>query len=387
METNRKRALVIKDSPLARDPRVLREVSWLKEAGFEVDTLGRGAKPTEVNGTHFAMPRRSVIGRILAYLFLPNRAKYRYLVENCIPEPLRSGVAGGTYTQVVLNEIELLPWFERTRARLVVAGGHAHLDLHEYAPGQRSGVLHRLVFKRWRDYLIKFIPSASIDSRSTVAQSIAQLYADLFGFDVPSLVRNCPPYEDLPVRPVVGDGIRLVHHGVAAPLRSLELLIDAMAEVDDRFTLDFFLVGAPAYLAELEARAQSKNARVTFRDPVAVHDLARTINEFDAEIIFFPPLTENLRLALPNKFFEAVQARLAVVSGQSIEMVNLINVYRNGAIATGWQAADLARAINGLTPEGVTAMKHGSDRAAHDLNAGHERDVLLTQIGVPTPRS
>ena len=41
METNRKRALVIKDSPLARDPRVLREVTWLTAAGFEVDTLGR----------------------------------------------------------------------------------------------------------------------------------------------------------------------------------------------------------------------------------------------------------------------------------------------------------------------------------------------------------
>ena len=90
---------------------------------------------------------------------------------------------------------------------------------------------------------------------------------------------------------------------------------------------------------------------------------------------------------MPNKFFEAVQARLAVISGQSVEMVNLINVYGNGTIADGWEPADLARTINALTPEAVTTMKQGSDRAAHDLNAEHERDVLLTQIGVPTPHA
>ena len=77
----------------------------------------------------------------------------------------------------------------------------------------------------------------------------------------------------------------------------------------------------------------------------------------------------------------------SAISGQSIEMVNLINVYDNGAIADGWEPADLARTINALTPEAVTAMKYGSDRAAHDLNAEHERNVLLTQIGVPTPHA
>lgn len=377
MET--KRALVVSDSPIARDPRVLRQIQWFVDAGFEVDSLGRGARPSELNGTHFDIPRRSSLTRVLSYLFLPNRLKYRVLTGSMIPSELARGGGNRRYDVIAMNEIELLPWLVRYRSELVTESGHVHLDLHEYAPSQRTGLMYRLVFKRWRDYLISFIGNGSFDTRSVVAEGIADLYRDLFAMARPAVIRNCPPYQDLPVRPT-GDRIRLVHHGVASMSRGLDIVIEAMGLVDDRFTLDLMLVGPTRNVDQLKQDAKTLGDKVLFRDPVDVRLIPETINTYDAEVIFFPPVTENLRFVLPNKFFEAVQARLAVVAGDSIEMTRIMAQYENGVVANGWTARDLAAAISSLTIESVDAMKVGSDRAAHELSAEREKQKFLELV-------
>ena len=280
------RALVASDSPIARDPRVLRQVEWLSELGWAVDTIGRGDSPREVSGEHFVMPRRSPLARVLAYLLLPNPAKYRALITSTIPAPLREGVAGGIYDLVVLNEIELLPWFVDIKDSLVRPGGRTHLDLHEFAPSQRSGLSYRLVFKRFRDWLVSFIPSPAIDSRSTVATGIARLYAELFDIDKLSVVRSTPAFVDQKPSPVAADQIRLVHHGVASATRSLDLLITAMVLADDRFTLDLMLVGSEHVLAPLRSLAEPLGDRVKFRPPANVRDIATAITEYDPALKF-----------------------------------------------------------------------------------------------------
>jgi glycosyltransferase involved in cell wall biosynthesis len=377
-----RRALVVSDSPIARDPRVLKQIEWLVSFGFEVDTLGRGDMPAVVNGEHFSMPRPSSVDRVVSYLFLPNRLKYRRIIRNMIPGSLRSGAAGGLYDVVVLNEVELLPWFTALRDSIVRTSGHVHLDLHEFTPSQRSGLVYQLVFKRWRKYLISFIPSSAIDTRSVVAEGIADLFVKLFGFTRPSIIRNCPPYLDLPVSSVDDERIHLVHHGVASSTRKLDLLIDAMALVDDRFTLHFMLVGSQSALNALKKQAQRCGPKVVFDDPVHVNDIPAAINKFDAEVIFFPPLTENLRFVLPNKLFEAIQARLGIITGNSTEIVNVVNQYGNGVVIDGWSAEDLARGISSLTTESVKRLKEASDRAARELSSEAEKKTFASVLGI-----
>ncbi|HEX4058921.1 MAG TPA: glycosyltransferase [Galbitalea sp.] len=377
-----KRALVASDSPVARDPRVLRQVRWLTELGWSVDTLGRGEQPPESNGKHYAMPRRSGLFRAFAYLFFPNRLKYAVLVRDTIPEELRIGQVGGMYDLVVLNEIELLPWFAASRDDVVSAAGHAHVDLHEYAPSQRSGLAYRLVFKRFRDWMIGFIGSPTIDTRSVVATGIGRLYAEKFGFALPTVVRSCPDFVDQAPTSVDPADIKLVHHGIASLSRGLGLMIEAMKLIDDRFSLELMLVGGSDAVETLHRQAESLGDRVRFRDPVDVRQVADVLNAYDLEVIFFPPLTENLRFALPNKFFEAVQARLGLVIGESSEMVELVTQYGNGVVVPGWEAADLARSINALTPDAVRAMKESSARAAHDLSSESEKAHFVEALGL-----
>jgi hypothetical protein len=381
-KTGSKRALVASDSPVARDPRVLRQIRWLAELGWTVDTLGRGPKPPEANGSHFAMPRRSAVVRALSYLVLPAPLTYRTLVRDTIPPELRDGREGGSYDVVVLNEIELIPWFAVARDRLVRAGGRAHLDLHEYAPSQRSGTAYRLVFKRFREWMIGFIGSDAIDSRSVVATGIGRLYSERFGFESPTVVRSCPDYVDQAPTPVDTGAIKLVHHGIASATRGLGLMIDAMHLIDDRFTLDLMLVGSHDALNALRTQAAPLGNRVRFRDPVDVRQVAAALNHYDLEVIFFPPVTENLRFALPNKFFEAVQGRLGLVIGESPEMVELVNQYHIGTIAHGWEASDLAACVNALTADAITRMKQASSVAARDLSSQAERSRFVEALGL-----
>jgi hypothetical protein len=118
-------------------------------------------------------------------------------------------------------------------------------------------------------------------------------------------------------------------------------------------------------------------SRVEYHDPVAVTDIASRINEWDVEIIFFPPIRTNLRHALPNKFFEAVQGRLAVVAGESPDLAELIEHYGIGAIVSGWSARDLAATDNALTADDVRTMKAATARAARELTAEREREAFL----------
>ena len=76
---------------------------------------------------------------------------------------------------------------------------------------------------------------------TTVCHGIAKEYQKNFGVSA-GVVYNAPKYQ--PISPIKSqeDKIRLVHHGVALESRCIELMIEMVSYLDDRFTLDFYLV-------------------------------------------------------------------------------------------------------------------------------------------------
>ena len=376
-----RRALVASDSVIARDPRVLNQIHWLTDSGWTVDSLGRGGKPPEVSGRHYSMARRSIITRVLAYLLLPSRSIYRVLTASTIP---RVAEGHGAYDLVVLNEIELLPWFIECGGDFVKPGplGTTHLDLHEFAPSQRGGLAFKLFFRRYRRWLIDFIPSPAIATRSVVAPGIAKLYADMFAIPTPAVVRSCPEFVEQDPSPVDPLNIKLVHHGSASLARGPESLIEAMYKIEERFSLHLMLVGPAAEINKLKRKAAPLGQRVVFREPVAVQDVAAALNRYDLEVIFFPPVTENLRHALPNKLFQAIQGRLGIVIGESPDMAEVLSTYGNGVVARGWAADNLASAINALDAQAVEQLKKRSGPAAESLNSGNEKDNFFAATGL-----
>ncbi len=193
------------------------------------------------------------------------------------------------------------------------------------------------------------------------------------------MLTNAPPQSALEPSPV-DRPIRLIHHGIAAAERQLELMIEAMDLLDDRFTLDLMLVPSqPRYMARLD-RLIAARPRIRLLEPVPQRSIVECCNAYDAGVFVLPPRNGNQLHVLPNKLFEFIQARLAVVVGPSPEMARIVREHDCGVVADDFTAPSLARALSGLTPERLMAYKLGAAAAAELLNAERNRGVLLELV-------
>ena len=292
-------------------------------------------------------------------------------------EPVRRAAAAledHDFALIVANDIDTLPLALTHRRQAKVL-----FDAHEYAPRQHENwFLWRFFIQRYKEYLCKTrIPQ--VDAMLTVGPAIAEEYTREFGVR-PSVVLNAPHYEATPCAPHDGGVIRMVHLGGAIHARRLEIMIDAMAQLDDRFQLDFILLPVDAaYLSRLKRRA-SGDARISFFPAVAPDEIVSTISQYDVGLYSLPPYSFNARHALPNKLFEFIQARLCVAIGPSPEMKRIVEHYECGVVAEDFTAEALAETLRALDRQKVEACRRAADAAAAELCYERSAEVLLDTV-------
>ena len=371
--------LIISFSELTRDPRVLRQIKLFADNGYCVTTMGHGARPSHAD-EHVeltASVKTTTQQRMLVAAELLSRpADKRY--------PLWPEVRSA------------LPWLQRNRHRFdavfvndlmavplgLAAGRPLHADLHEYALGQSPALQWRIGVEpilRWAAPLL-----GRVDSTSTVAPGIAAQYLENYGIS-PFVVNNAPSTRHNYTPTKTATPIRLVHMGVANPVRSLEMPIMAAIEANKRHPnsviLDYYVVpGDAAYIERLRALSQTPGSGVTLQNPVEYDQMLPTLRNYDAAIAFFPPVTINLKHTLPNKFFEAVQARLGVITGPSPEMGPYIHEYGFGETTTDWTQEALNQTFTNLTPTKIDRWKEAAHKAAPKLGAEHQDQKWLEAI-------
>ena len=278
------------------------------------------------------------------------------------------------------NDWEALPIAieaaRRTGARVV-------FHMHEYGEEERteSRVWRLTVGPAARHFMRRYAtdPAVPVDGSITVCEPIAQRYRQELGLR-PVVVFNAPRPVALPPRAErAEDGrVRLVHHGYAKRSRGLHKLVQAVALADERFTLDFMLVEDDrGYVDELRALGQRlAPGRIAFRAPVAPHQIVPTVAEYAMGLYVLTPTSYNNLVNLPNKFFEYVQAGLALCVGPSPAMAELVERYGLGVCAPSFAPADVAATLNRLTEPQLRAMQGAARRAAAVLNA----DVEMAKV-------
>lgn len=371
-----KTALIVCYSPVGNDARVSKQIRWLESAGYRVDVLSRGPEHPDASGRGFGIGFPPLLFRFLAYLFLSPAARFRAVVARYLPV---AELADRRYDLIVVNDHQLLPWIVEAAPRLT--DGPVALDLHEIYSGKTVSLLDRVLHQRYDEWLLEWITSEVFTTRLTVADGIADIYRDEYEVPRPTVIRNVARYEELEPSRVDPDAVTLVHHGYAAIWRGIDLMLDAALLLEPRFRLVLMVMGDERSMAPLRRHPAVVSGRVEFRDPVAVTDVAEALNEFDLELIFFPPRYRNIKHALPNKFFEAVQARLGVVIGHSVEMMPYVREHGFGVVVDGWSAEALAATINSLSTAEIVAMKQAADQAAEDLSTKSEGPRFLAAIG------
>ena len=358
MADDRPSLLIISYSPLYRDARLLRQIRHFTP-DYAVTTVGYGLAPEGVVD-HLQIPddliywhkdRRLMIARLYqrAYDTAPVT---RWLRERLTP---------GQFDVILANDVDTVPL-----AVTLAPRGGVHADLHEYSSRQKeeSRVWRLAVAPYYRHLVRRWVTKA--DSATTVGEGLAQQYLTEFGVAC-GVVVNAPPYADLSPTEVAWPP-RLVHAGNGVAAR-LEVMLEAMALVTNGATLDLYLIDqGNGYVPSLRERFAGSD-RVRVHDAVPAAEVVETLNGYDVGVYSLPPISFNFRWALPNKFFDFVQARLALVIGPSPEMAGLVEEHDLGVVAQDFTPEAFAAAINALTPEGVAAAKTASDRAAGVLCA------------------
>lgn len=364
---SRPRLLLLSFSPIDRDPRVLRQLR-LFAGDMHVTTCGFGGAP-EGADDHIEVPwsergwwpRRRLAGALL----LARRFHAFYRAEPRVQAAL-AGIGSRSFDVVIANDVTAVP----LALDLAPTRG-VHADLHEWEPRTPARTWQwRLYGNPLAQWEIRQVRRAA--SVTTVAPGIAAEYSRRYGIEA-AVVTNATDYHDLAPSPVRRP-LRVVHSGGALAYRRLEVLLDAMRLVGGAAHLDLMLVPQePAYLARLRASAEDL-PNVTFRDPVPFRDLVPTMAEYDLGIHVLAPTSFNNAMALPNKLFEYVQARLGVVIGPSPEMAHVVRSHGLGVVAKDFSAEAVAEALLGLSAEDVAGFKERAHEAARDLSA--ERQVL-----------
>jgi hypothetical protein len=374
--TARPRILSISFSNFSADARVLRQLAVLADYG-DVTTLGFGPRPAgAAEHRELAEDLASLPQTIPGVIKL---ALHRHASVEFDAPAVRASLpllAGRTFDLIVANEARALPL-----AHAVAGGAPIWGDMHEWAPEERTHVLSwRLLVAPFMRYVCaRYLPKTA--AVTTVNGSIAALYDEQFGIHT-EVVRNSIALQPLSPSPMVAGRIRLVHSGGAVPGRNIEALIEATLQLDDRFTLDLFLIEARdggKYLQKLRTVA-GDSPRVVFHDAVKPHELPAVLNAFDVGVYSLPVKTTNHRLMLPNKFFDFVQARLALVFSPAVETSALIDAYDVGRVTADFSTAALVSVLSALTEADVARFKNNSHTAAPSLSSKQDEAVQRTII-------
>ena len=376
MAKDRARILVLSYTPFARSPRPLKQVQYLR-GEHDVTTAGFGAQG--VDGVpHVEIPsgslqRWGLFGRLL-YLGLLALHIYRPITRLSAPDRDTKRLLGGRAWDIIIAH-DL--WSLAGALQLAPKHGVV-LDLHEYAPreGEHSFSWRVLMAPYMKWMLRKRVPQVA--AFVTVGQGIADEYQRNFGFESTVVVNATPLYDLEPG--AVGSPIRLVHSGLAAPARRLDIMIDAVRASTTGATLDLYLVdNGQGEIDRLRKLAEGE-PRIRFPEAVPYSKLVETLNGYDVGLSVLPPTTFNLEWCLPNKFFDNIQARLGVIVGPSPEMARYVTQYGIGEVLPDFGAESLARALDGLTPEVVAAWKAASARNAETLSSERQAGIWLPLV-------
>lgn len=363
-----KKALIACLADASGNPRPRRAIALCKEQGYDVHVMGLKFKdPVDIDGFYeIKTPSmrldqkilRKIIG--LAGVLFSSRAMLKALIElRWKLSSIKQDIKNTNFDIIIVEDLYLLPFaFEiKCNAKII-------FDAREFYPEQLGhSFLFRITernsrIKLCRDYLPR------CDAVMTVSYGLAERYQKDFGVNC-DLIFSVPAFSEREPS-ALSQPIKMVHHGVANPNRRLENMIDMFRHLDHRFSLDFYLVGSHAYIERLRERAKPY-PNIRFLEPVKLGNIVEMLSRYDIGLCYLEDTTFNLRHSLPNKFFECIQARLAIAIGPSPDMSLLVEHYDCGIASSSFDPETFAATLNALTGDDIARYKQGSHLAAQEL--------------------
>jgi len=332
--TSQKNILIIKFSTLSRQPRVYRQLIFLKysynvfSAGFDrPNSLNiNGYFNIKIPGSKYGLLDKlcwnlPIVNKALVSLRSLNKQKFDLIIAH---DPFTLPIS--------------LMLARKNGAKVL-------LDAHEYTPREYEDIwIHKYCLSYlWNCLCKRYLKRA--DAIITVCDGLAREYEKNYGVHC-EIITNAPFYSDL----------------------------------KPSFHLDLMLIkNSPRYFRKLYDLGKI-HPRISFLDPVPMLDIPERTNDYDIGLFLLSPVSFSYRMALPNKLFEYIQARLAVAIWPSPEMAKIVNEYNCGIISEDFTIESMAKKLNSLSTDDIVKYKMNSHIAAGHLCAEKNKDILLNIV-------
>jgi len=366
--TTKKNILIIKFSNLSRQPRVHRQIIFLKNL-YNVFSAGFD-RPGDLNKHRYFNIKIPI-------------SKYGLIDKFCWNLPILNKALASlghlnkqNFDLIIAHDPFTLPIsliLSRTNNAKVL------LDAHEYTPREYEDIWIQKYFLShiWNFLCKRYLRRA--DAIITVCDGLAKEYEKDFGVHC-EVITNAPFYSDLKPKPPDKNRIKIIYHGAAHPSRKTEDMILLMEHLDHRFYLDLMLIkNSPRYFRKLFDLGRM-HPRISFLDPVPMLDIPEKTNGYDIGLFLLSPRSFSYRMALPNKLFEYIQARLAVAIWPSPEMAKIVDEYNCGIVSEDFTIESMAKKLNSLSTDDIVKYKMNSHIAAGHLCAEKNEKLLLNII-------
>jgi len=371
---DKKKILLFTYTDVNYDPIVIHQIDWLKDK-YDVSLVGLTPGKT-ADLKFYKYPSSGFVARNINSLLLALGLYVRY-TWNKGHRKLVNELSGVKYDIIIVHHIKLIPV-----ALKISPSSKVILFAHEYYTHMYDDSLWwRLLFQKYFLWLSKkYIPLCA--ATITVNESIKDLYEADYGIKA-DYIHNTTKYHALAPTKVDPKEIKIIHHGLASSSRRLELMIELMKYLDDRFTLTLILqsnsIVNEHYIKKLKKLA-SGNPRIKYASLVPYDEIAAMGNKYDIGLFFMPPTTLNEKFSLGHKVSQYIQSRLMLVVSPLPEMKKLVEKYNLGFCSEDYDAEKLARKLNALSADEIMYYKNQSHIHAEDLGSEPWRIKFLNII-------
>jgi glycosyltransferase involved in cell wall biosynthesis len=247
-------------------------------------------------------------------------------------------------------------------------------------PLEGKGLRQRFITAMERRYVRKYVDHVTV-SGPLDAEIIQQ---DLGLHRMPTVIMNVPPYQE----PIVSDRLRercgissdapvAVYQGVVLPGRGLRPCISALRHLPD---VHLCILGEGPARADMLAHAERMQVqdRVHMVGAVPYDELHAWTCSADVGLCCIEPISRSYELALPNKLFEYVMARIPVVVSDMPAMRDVVVSARIGVlVSAALEPLPLAQSIRqALVMRGTPEFRQAADDAAKRYCYEQQRDAV-----------
>jgi glycosyltransferase involved in cell wall biosynthesis len=374
--TSKKNILIIANSHLNKDPRILRQVSAL-ENEYHIYTIGFSPVKNDISNLVDLYKQNNIIFKLLRlfFSFTYQFNAYSKIVLN--QYKLNEKIKEIKFDLILCNDVDTLPLgFKISENKVPI-----WVDLHEYSPKEfENNILWRLYYQPYKTWLCStYLPK--VNHISVVCEGIAKEYENNFKITTHTIITNATFFNSELTPSLPKQKIQIIHHGAAMPNRKIESMIEMMHYLDNNYELYLMLVVTGSvqheYISSLKSRALEISKNIFFLDAVPTNQIAATINKYDIGLYILEASGFNELYALPNKFFEFIQARLCIAVSPNPEMASIVKKSKLGIVSNDHHPENMAKAIAVLSKDEIFEYKSNAHKEAWEYSA--EKNLQLMQ--------